>query len=81
MMMTTNEYEVTVSGFRNGMNVTETMTVVANDRMDAQFIAEDLSGLEHPVTESIEINRYVMNDDYFGFYNTIGSSLDDEDIF
>ena len=80
-MMTTNEYEVTVSGFRNGMNVTETMTVVANDKMDAQFMAEDLSGLEHPVTESIGINRYVMNDDYFGFYNTIGSSFDDEDIF
>ena len=81
MMMTTNEYEVTVSGFRNGMNVTETMTVVANDRMDAQFIAEDLSGLEHPVTESIEINRYVMNDDYFGFYNTMGADLDDEELF
>jgi hypothetical protein len=81
MMMTTNEYEVTVSGFRNGMNVTETMTVVANDRMDAQFIAEDLSGLEHPVTESIEINRYVMNDDYFGFYNTMSADLDDEELF
>ncbi len=80
-MMTTNEYEVTVSGFRNGMNVTETMTVVANDRMDAQFIAEDLSGLEHPVTESIEINRYVMNDDYFGFYNTMSADLDDEELF
>ena len=29
MKTTTNEYTVTVTGFRNGMNVTENMTIVA----------------------------------------------------
>lgn len=80
MKTTTNEYTVTVTGFRNGMNVTETMTIIADDKMDAQFMAEDLSGLDHPITESIEINRYVMNDDFFNFFH-MGNDIEDEDMF